>query len=328
MIEHPKVSVVIGARGGGGQLAESLDSVLEQSGVTLELLVVVDGKLDAIDTAALEERRSRDERVRVMRQPAEGLTRALIAGCAAAQGDYIARIDVGDRMHPERLARQSSVLDKYPRCVLVACAVSVHGPAWEPMWILQGAPASKEPVSLLGAEPELGLAGDIPHHGSTMFRRDAYLACGGYRAEFYYGQDWDLWYRLAERGTYCLLPEVIYSARLFPQGISMRKWRQQRRIADCSMAAFVARRRGRDERPFLERARAIRPPADRRGWSLGQLWRGGDGAYFIGEALRRTGHSHARRYLLDSIRHAPFQVRAYVRLAQVVLGGPLSHLSP
>lgn len=317
-----QVSVVMGVRGGGGLLAETLDSVLGQREVALELLVVVDGGLDDRAEADLTVRvHSAQDRLRVLRRPAEGLTRALIAGCDAARGDYIARIDAGDRMAPDRLARQAAILDRYPDCVLTACATAVCGPEWEPLGVTRGRPDGGMPVNLLGTDPEQGLLGDIPHHGSTLFRRAAYLACGGYRADFYYGQDWDLWYRLAERGSYCLLPEVLYSARLFANGISMRKWRQQRRIAECSKGAFVARRKGLDEAPFLQQARAIRPSArGSRFDSLGRLWSGGDGAYFIGEALRRSRHPHARRYLLDSIHAAPLQVRAYVRLAQTWFG--------
>ena len=312
-----RVSVVLGVRGGAGVLAETLDSVLAQQGVSLELILVVDGGLDA---SAETEVVHYGDRLRVVHRPAEGLTRALIAGCAEAVGEYIARVDAGDRMEPGRLARQAEVLDQYPACVWTACATAVTGPEWEPLGVSCGRPAGGGEVEPLPADPALGLVCDIPHHGSVMFRRADYLAAGGYRADFYYGQDWDLWYRLAERGTYYQIPEVLYSARLFPHGISMRKWRQQRRIAECSKGAFVARRLGQDETPFLERARAIRPTARARlGEGLGRLWRGGDGAYFIGEALRRQRHPHARRYLLDSIRAAPFQVRAYVRLLQSMM---------
>lgn len=316
-----RVSVVMGVRGGAGLLGESLDSVLNQRGVDFELVLVVDGGLDPEAETALSARlQSASSLIRVLRVAADGLTQALIVGCDAARGDYIARIDAGDRMAPGRLARQASVLDRYPDCVLVACATEVYGPDWEPLWVQHGHPASGVPVTLVGTDPKRGLDGDIPHHGATLFRRATYRACGGYRAAFYYGQDWDLWYRLAEYGTYCLLPEALYQARLLPHALSMRRWQQQRRIAACSLGAFVARRQGLDEAPYLARARAIRPNTqpDWFAW-LARLWSGGDGAYFIGEALRRRGHAQARRYLIDSIRSAPLQARAYVRLMQTWL---------
>ena len=316
-----QVSVVMGVRGGAGLLGDTLDSVLVQQGVDFELILVVDGDLIDEAEAELSDRlRLAPIALRVLRVAAGGLTRALIAGCDAAQGDFIARIDAGDRMMPGRLAQQAAVLERHPDCVLVACATEIHGPEWEPLWINRGHPPTGAPVIPIGPDSAQGLEVDIPHHGATMFRRATYLACGGYRPDFYYGQDWDLWYRLAERGQFCLLPTVLYQARLFPHALSMRKWHQQRRIAACSLGAFVARRRGLDEKPFLARARAIRPTANN-AWidPFIRLWSGGDGAYFIGEALRRTRHPHAPRYLLASIRSAPLQVRAYVRLMQAWL---------
>lgn len=322
MSSAPLVSVVMGVRGGGGVLGDTLASILTQEGPSFELILIVDGGLDDAAEAALAAvSRATMPRMRVMRRPAEGLTKALIAGCTEATGEYIARIDAGDRMRPGRLARQAALMKDHPHCVLSACATEFCGPEWEPLWIHDGEPPGGGVVPMLRERPEDGLGCDIPHHGATMFRRDAYLAAGGYRADFYYGQDWDLWYRLAEQGDYCLLPAPLYAARLFPGALSMRKWRQQRRVAQCSLGAFVARRRGQDEAQVLARARAIRPGQGVPAWErIGGFWSRGDGAYFIGEALRRKRHPHARRYLAQSVRAAPLQFRAYARLLQNGLG--------
>ena len=40
----------------------------------------------------------------------------------------------------------------------------------------------------------------LPHHGSAMFRREAYVAAGGYRKAFRFAQDLDLWIRMARLG--------------------------------------------------------------------------------------------------------------------------------
>lgn len=316
-----KVSVVMGVRGGGSLLGETLDSVLRQVGVSWELVLVVDGSLDKAAELDLERRlrEGKDNRIHVLRRPPEGLTRALIAGCEVAKGEYIARIDVGDRMADGRLSRQAEAFDRYPSCVLTACATQVCGPDWEPLWVTQVRPEGRGAVSMLSSREEACLGWDVPHHGATMFRRQAYRLAGGYRPDFYYGQDWDLWYRLAEHGDYCPIPDTLYTARLFPSGISMRKWRQQQKIAACSKGAFLARRQGADEGHFLEKARAIRPVGNEKVGLLQRLSSGGDGSYFIGEALRRHGYPQARRYLCESIGTSPLQVRGYVRLLQSFL---------
>jgi len=81
---------------GGTALAATLDSVLAQEGVAFEFIVVDDGSTDG-SGALLDDHAQRDERLRVIHQDNRGLTRALIRGCAAARGPFIARQDAGDR---------------------------------------------------------------------------------------------------------------------------------------------------------------------------------------------------------------------------------------
>ena len=215
MAEGPAISVVMGVYNGGSNLDESIESVLQQTFTEFEFLIVDDGSTDPLVASILARWAQADARVRPLTKRNEGLTRALLDACAVARGDYIARIDVGDTMAQGRLEAQKSVLDTYPGCHLVTSAVSFHGPAWESMWVNKGRPTGTEPVCVLGKACDTGLDADIPHHGSVMFRRSAYEAVGGYRPEFYYGQDWDLWYRLAETGDFLVLPQVLYNARFF-----------------------------------------------------------------------------------------------------------------
>ena len=143
-----------------------------------------------------------------------------------------------------------------------------------------------------------------------MFRRDAYERVGGYRREFYYGQDWDLWYRLAAIGKFQMVPEVLYRARVIPQSISVGAKRPQKEFAALSHAALRARSTAQPEEPFLQRALAIdrSPRGSRRARA--------DGFYFIGEILRRNGDRRARRYLRAAIAASPFTLKAWLRWLQ------------
>jgi len=179
----PEVSVVLACHGDSEWLIDTLDSVLCQ-GVDLECLLVCDGPLPAELQASLQERSHLDPRLRLLEIPHAGLTHALISGCAQARAAAIARIDVGDRMAPQRLLRQLEVLRRWPDCVLVSSHVAIHGPRWEPLWVARGAPNAEQPLRIDQLPPEQGLSGDVPHHGSVLFRRDAYERVGGYRSQF------------------------------------------------------------------------------------------------------------------------------------------------
>ena len=317
---NPAISVVMAVYGEQETLFDSLDSILAQQDVELECLLVADGPQAPVTWSQLQQRSGADPRLRLLSLPHGGLTRALVEGCRLARGAAIARIDVGDRMEPQRLSRQWQVLQDHPECVLVTCDVAVYGPAWEPLMVKQRRCPMAEPAWANTIAAERGLAIDIPHHGSVMMRRRAYLAAGGYRPEFYYGQDWDLWYRLAPLGPFFHCPQVLYSTRLFAGGLSSRRWREQQQIARLSLACYRARSCGDDEAPWLRAAALIRPSeraATSAPWVVFRFdQRAGEGAYFIGEWLRRRGDQRCLAYFLEAIRLAPWLLKAWVRLAQ------------
>lgn len=312
----PVVSVVMGVYEDAAWLDATIDSVLAQTLRDFEFIIVDDGSANPEVAACIDDHARRDARIHVVRKAHEGLTVALIAGCAQAAADFIARIDVGDTMEPARLERQAAVLSAHDDCTFVSCHTAYHGPDWEPLWISTGRVRGDRPASVLPAETGGQLAGEVTHHGSVMFRTAAYVEAGGYRPQFYYGQDWDLWYRLAERGTFHVVPEVLYRIRLLPNGISARQAERQRAIARCSRGAFDARRGGGDESCWLAEAAAIRPgakagPREPAGRSALE-----PGLYFIGEALRRNRDPRCRSYLAQAIRARPSSARSWMRLLQ------------
>jgi glycosyltransferase involved in cell wall biosynthesis len=100
----PRISVVTSVYNGERYLRESLESVLSQEGVDLELIVVDDGSEDSTPEI-LADSATRDPRLRVLTQENRGLTVALIRGCAEARGEFIARHDLDDLSLPGRLRR-------------------------------------------------------------------------------------------------------------------------------------------------------------------------------------------------------------------------------
>ena len=119
MSDSPAVSVVMSVYNGAPLLRETMDSILAQEDVDVELVVVNDGSTDG-SGAILDDYARRDRRVRVIHQENRGLTRALIAGCAAARAPLIARHDAGDLSHPRRLIKQKSAFSAAPDLAFVS----------------------------------------------------------------------------------------------------------------------------------------------------------------------------------------------------------------
>ena len=323
MGEAPAISVVMGVCNDADILPETLASVLAQTERDFEFIVVDDGSSDPRVGEILADVARRDARLRVVTKSNEGLTRALIDGCAAARGTYVARIDAGDVMAPDRLARQKAVLDAHPDVVLVTCWTEFCGPEWEPLYVERGAANVSDgpdgwiaPATFTAAEGYL--VNGPTSHPSVMFRLDTYRAAGGYRWQFYYGQDGDLWGRLAERGPFAGVPAVLYRCRVFPEGLSMRNGERQRRLHQCLFGAIQARRAGASEEPHLQAAAAIRPPPRPAGAPPPRPRPRAEGWYFVGERLRRNGDPRAAKYFREACRRRPWGAKNWLRLLQCV----------
>ncbi len=146
-----------------------------------------------------------------------------------------------------------------------------------------------------------------------MFSRAAYEAVGGYRACFYYGQDSDLWMRLAEGGGVAYLGEPLY-AYCWEPGAPGASRSLQRKFGRGGQACRQARAAGRSEEPWLRAASRL---AEDIRAGLVRKTRAGDralGLYHVGCLLERTDSAAARDYFREAIAASPWCARAWLKL--------------
>ncbi len=307
MSRTPLVSVVMSVYNGQRYLSTSLDSVLSQDGVDFEVVVVDDGSTDG-SAGILSAYARRDQRVRVLRQENGGLTRALARGCAESRGILLARQDDDDVSMPGRLAKLAEVLEGCPGVAVASSWVESIGPEDEPL----DRTSFSEDVTT--ATRGVLLSGRSPVHGSVMFRRRDLEAVGGYRPQFYFAQDADLWFRIAREGWFQFLPEVLYQFRIVEGSISSTHRASQVRLYELAKECHRAREAGRSEGPLLAEAEAIRPGLMRSGRA-----KRGAGTHFIGRTLLRKRDPRAFGYLKSYVRQSPFDPKGWVSLLQAVL---------
>ena len=298
----PDISVVMSVYNGARRLREALDSVLSQEGVALEFIAVNDGSTDE-SGAILAEVASKDGRLRVIEQENAGLTKALIRGCAEARGRFIARQDSDDLSLPGRLAKQAAMLDADERLAFVSCWAYVYGPEAE-LLCEHRRPEDAEAATHQLRNEHTG----PPGHGTVMMRREAYEKVGGYRAEFYYGQDGDLWLRLGDLGLLAYCPEFLYAFEFRGGSISAANRGAQRALGLLSHACRAARQAGHDEAPLLAEASHIRPPFGQGRPDITA------GPRFIAGCLRANRDPRAARYCADVLRRRPWSPSAWAGL--------------
>jgi glycosyltransferase involved in cell wall biosynthesis len=300
----PAVSVVLPVFNGAARLRQSVDSVLSQEGIAFELIVVDDGSTDETP-AILAEYARRDPRVRLVRQENAGITIALIRGCDAALAPLIARQDCGDLSLPGRLVKTAELFDD-PEIALASCQAVWIAPGGEYLYVAEREGEALRQTLLHADGAHLH---GLPHHGSAMFRTDVYRRLGGYRRQFYFAQDIDLWVRFAQRARIGIQPEALYQVLVAPGTISGRHRHEQLLLQQLAVQLRDARSEEETAR-LLAAAAEIRPESQQGS----PRKREAEQLYFIASCLRENRDPAARRYLLQAIRRNPLHWRAWVRL--------------
>ena len=115
MSEEALVSVVIPTCNCGSFVREAVESVLRQTHVCVEVIVIDDGSSD--DTRDLLEPYS--DRIQVIHQENRGSAAARNVGLEASVGEFIAFLDADDRWHPRKLEWQLRCFREFPHVDMV-----------------------------------------------------------------------------------------------------------------------------------------------------------------------------------------------------------------
>ena len=208
------ISVVIPAFNRAGIVGEALSSVHAQTRSPLETIVVDDASTDG--TADVAER----EGARVIRlERNRGAAGARNEGIRAATGEAIALLDSDDYWEPHHLATVVSLLEQNPDASAAGSAVRMVG-ARTGVWkgrIPEGPPA----IVVREAFKDW-----LTPTSTTVVRRDALLAIGGYDESERYSEDFDLWLRLARRFRFVASREITGYWRLHDGQVSTNIERQ------------------------------------------------------------------------------------------------------
>ncbi len=297
----PKVSVVMSVFDKPNDVQATIESVLSQQGVEFELVIVCDGA-DADVVTVVES--FDDPRINVLFQANQGLTVALINGCANAQHSYIARVDAGDRMLADRLRSQAEALTASPEAGLVTCGVEFHTVEGYSLYTVEH---SAEPLSrALRTHDRASF--QSPVHASVMFRKSAYQRVGGYRPEFYFAQDCDLWARLVQDHQLLALKEILQYCVFSSSGLSGLHSQKQRQLADLVVSANRLRSSGSSDEPILELARRIRPTRE-----IETVADEFGGLYFIASILSKDRPHEALDYWQQALSIRPFHLKARIK---------------
>lgn len=205
--DTPLISVLMTVYNREGLLAESVESILNQSYPNWELIIIDDASTDRT-RSIIEGYLEREPRVRALFLehnigPYPALNRAL----EVARGDYVAINDSDDLSHPDRLRETLHFLQSHPEMAMVGSSVYLIDESGK-RFARRNYPQSADAVrrSILHSCPFL--------HSSTLMRTEVLKELGGYDESFRNSADVDLWIRLTRRYQACNLPFPYASYRV------------------------------------------------------------------------------------------------------------------
>lgn len=303
---QPAVSVVMPVFNARPYLLEAIRSILTQTWTDFELLIADDGSTDGSARLALQ-CAAEDARIRVLLLPHRGIETMAIA-VARARGELIARMDADDVSEPTRLAEQVAFLTTHPEVVAVGTWLTRTDPYGSPAGE-QCPPADHEAIdaALLRGE------GSPIVQGTTMYRLSSLQQVGGWRSDYGWVEDLDLFLRLAEVGKLANIPRKLYRYRRHPQSVCPTHYEAMcNRIGDVVRAAH--QRRGLPT-PNVSQLRRDLPQQH----SNAELYRN-----WACHAIHHDNPRLARHHAMHALRCEPWSARSWRVMAWAIRSTPRS----
>ena len=196
--QFPLISVGVPFYNSERTMRLALRSVFAQTYENWELILVDDGSTDGSPAIAQS---VKDSRVRVVSDGAnKGLARRLNQIARLANGDYIARMDADDVMHPERLASQIEYLEANPGVDVVASAAYIIDE--------NDAPTGVRSLNPLDLRPRAALRHGLFVHPSVTGRAE-WFRNNPYDDAFLGSEDRELWVRTLNTSSFAKLPRPL-----------------------------------------------------------------------------------------------------------------------
>ena len=198
----PLVSILTPAYNSAAYVAETVESVLQQTCSDFELLIVDDGSTD--DTLAVVRALAEaDTRVKGFASPHGGPAVARNVALQHARGQFLALLDSDDVWDPSFLSTQLSLLQKQPEIAIVTANVVSRGGPFDgtPFW----------PIT--SGTHELRTYDPIAHEDAVsvfaVFRRAVIDRIGGFDPVFTGNEDYEFWLRAMNAGFRVLQNRAI-----------------------------------------------------------------------------------------------------------------------
>lgn len=202
-MNSPAISVAIALYNKAPYIERAMRSVLAQTGVEFEVVVVDDGSTD--EGGAIVEAME-DPRIVLVRQENRGRSAARNRAIAVARGGLVAFLDADDEMGPGHLAAIFRLRRLFPRAGLFAVGYrkTFHGNFSKEVTIK----TASQPAPILIDDYFAYASQGIVWSGNVAIPKSIFAEVGGFAVGETWGEDTDMWGRVALRYPLAYDPTV------------------------------------------------------------------------------------------------------------------------
>ena len=217
-----KISAIIPAYNSQAYILDAINSIQQQTYPVDEIIVIDDGSTDKTQEIVSQH----PYPVRYIKQQNQGPSSARNKGIELAQGDWIAFLDADDQWTKDKIEKQLNTLSRYPELHLIAgdmqeidthnniitqSVLSKHG-FLKKFQLLQGQPIQNALIELLNKN-------FIPT-GTVLIRRSTLVEIGMFNTAIRFGEDLELWSKVAMQYPISCIPDILMLRRLHDSNAS------------------------------------------------------------------------------------------------------------
>jgi glycosyltransferase involved in cell wall biosynthesis len=237
------VSIVLPVFNGEKYLAEALESIFRQTYRQFELIAINDGSTDHT-MEILERYQNLDERMIVLQQDNQHISRTLSRGFRLAKGEFLTWTSCDNRLKPRFLELMMACLQRHPDWDMINANMDIIGDDGQPLidshyyaWY-QNPPGSAH-VFFPPSQDDLNFASRNNIGAAFMYRARVAHLLGDYSPYRACVEDYDYWLQVNElfRLRHADFDDIVYEYRFHPGSLFWRA--KELRIAEAKERLMV-----------------------------------------------------------------------------------------
>jgi glycosyltransferase involved in cell wall biosynthesis len=214
IMSEPKVSAVMCYFNREKYIAETIESVLNQTYKDFEFIIINDGSTDKSKEIVESYARKDDRMILIDNSQNLGISKSRNIGIQASKGKYIWTIDSDDICFPVLLEKEVAAMEADDNIVYCNCDSWRVGDSGK---FLRKTFLGYFTKTTLKWSFALGNA--ITQHGALL-RKEAVIQCNGYDENLIICEDYDLWRKLFKMGDFKCIPEFLSKVRMHNKKIT------------------------------------------------------------------------------------------------------------